>query len=242
MNMLKIVTLIIFLNISISVGLNASSNNQPCIYGVTDCGSNAQCVFIDLTKSECMALPGSIPSIRFPLKSKHKFFCDQGNLSPPENSHIYKNTAFAIDLVSDRKHPPAKIVSVSQGTVIAYSKCTKHNDQCGDGFGNSVKVLANDGFLYFYAHLEKIFVKTGSVVSEGQIIGIEGNTGLTGENHRHLHFSVHYNWRDIGFQNLENNIGQLPPSVPFFIRELKKDSRQISCKRTSGKTEWLNWF
>lgn len=128
-------------------------------------------------------------------------------------------------------------IAASTGTVISYSDCKNKNDQCGNGFGNYVQILRNDGYLLFYAHLDKVFVQTGDKVKVGQKIGIEGNTGWTGENNRHLHFSVHFNWKDLGYEALKNNVGWLPNSVPF--RMINSDSRDIRCTRVTGHLDWL---
>lgn len=58
------------------------------------------------------------------------------------------------------------------------------------GFGNVVIIRHYNGLETVYAHLWKIKVKTGDVVSAGQIIGLGGSTGhSTGT---HLHFEIRY--------------------------------------------------
>jgi hypothetical protein len=56
------------------------------------------------------------------------------------------------------------------------------------GYGNYVVVAHADGFLTLYGHLDRIAVRTGDPIRQGQVIGLEGNTGLsTGP---HVHFEV----------------------------------------------------
>ncbi|MDC7126433.1 MAG: M23 family metallopeptidase, partial [Spirochaetales bacterium] len=56
------------------------------------------------------------------------------------------------------------------------------------GFGNYIIIRHNYGFLTKYAHLNDVYVKEGDVVTQGQVIGAMGSTGLsTGP---HLHFEV----------------------------------------------------
>lgn len=56
------------------------------------------------------------------------------------------------------------------------------------GFGNYVVIRHAYGFSTKYAHLSKVFVNEGDIVTQGQRIGTMGNTGLsTGQ---HLHFEV----------------------------------------------------
>lgn len=81
-----------------------------------------------------------------------------------------------IDIVLKDKNVPA----VLGGTVdfAGYSSSA----------GNYIKVNQTDGTTATYMHLDSLKVKTGDSVSTGQIIGVEGSTGIsTGS---HLHFQV----------------------------------------------------
>lgn len=63
------------------------------------------------------------------------------------------------------------------------------------GYGNLVKIKHSDGYETRYAHLEKIYVKKGQKVNQGQIIGKSGMTGrVTGP---HLHFEVRKDGRPV---------------------------------------------
>lgn len=56
------------------------------------------------------------------------------------------------------------------------------------GYGNLIKVDHGNGYQTWYAHLSKIYVRNGEVVSKGEVIGAVGSTGnSTGP---HLHFEV----------------------------------------------------
>ncbi|HKC67937.1 MAG TPA: M23 family metallopeptidase, partial [Bacteroidia bacterium] len=58
------------------------------------------------------------------------------------------------------------------------------------GYGNVVIVRHYNGLETVYAHLSKIKVKTGQVVTSGQLLGLGGATGHATGNH--LHFEVRF--------------------------------------------------
>ena len=74
-----------------------------------------------------------------------------------------------------------KIVSATDGTVILASSE-------GD-YGNHLKIQIND-VIIVYAHCNKLYVKEGEVITQGQEIAEVGNTGNT--TGPHLHFEVRY--------------------------------------------------
>ncbi len=58
------------------------------------------------------------------------------------------------------------------------------------GFGKLIVLSHSLGFTTYYAHLDKILVKTGQFVKKGQKIALSGNTGYS--NGPHLHYEVRY--------------------------------------------------
>ncbi len=61
-------------------------------------------------------------------------------------------------------------------------------DKKPSGFGNSVFILHEDGYITGYAHLQDYNVKYGQYVKQGEVIGHSGNTG--GSTGPHLHFEL----------------------------------------------------
>ena len=61
------------------------------------------------------------------------------------------------------------------------------------GYGKFVGIQHEDNFTTWYGHLSRIRVKVGQIVSQGKVIGLSGNTGIsTGP---HLHFEIRYKGR-----------------------------------------------
>ncbi|MDR1495104.1 MAG: M23 family metallopeptidase [Rickettsiales bacterium] len=70
------------------------------------------------------------------------------------------------------------------------SNCRERDRSCGDGYGNYLLVRHNSIYSSEYAHLSRVAknIKVGSRVSQGEVIGFVGNTGLaTGP---HLHYGL----------------------------------------------------
>lgn len=82
-----------------------------------------------------------------------------------------------VDFISTSKD--AKVKAIRKGVVsfVGYDST---------GFGNYVVILQEDGFKALYCHLETFNVKDGETVEQGQILGIEGNTGNSTGVHLHL--------------------------------------------------------
>ena len=85
------------------------------------------------------------------------------------------------------------IYSVTSGTVESVHFGCKpvgsYGNNCGDGYGNYVKIKSPDGNSYIYAHMYTTpLVLAGSPIEAGQMIGVVGSSGSsTGP---HLHFEV----------------------------------------------------
>jgi len=77
-----------------------------------------------------------------------------------------------------------KIISATDGTVI-------YTSSKGD-YGNHLKIQVND-VIVLYAHCNKLYVKEGDTVKQGQEIAEVGSTGNT--TGPHLHFEVRYQER-----------------------------------------------
>jgi murein DD-endopeptidase MepM/ murein hydrolase activator NlpD len=97
------------------------------------------------------------------------------------------------DSLDDKTGKPVTVVSVSSGIVVATN--TNWEPSSPIRGGNYIWVFDPAGGRYFYyAHMEKIFVTVGQIISKGHRIGTVGRTGLNAYPKRsptHLHFTVH---------------------------------------------------
>ena len=99
-----------------------------------------------------------------------------------------------------RKHPVLKVTRMHNGVDMACAAGTPiYATRSGtvttasyqaNGAGNYVSINHLDGFSSIYMHMTHYVVSKGQKVSQGQLIGYVGNTGIsTGD---HLHFGVSY--------------------------------------------------
>ena len=83
-----------------------------------------------------------------------------------------------IDLAYQQGTP---VVSTANGKVI-------EKGYEATGFGNYILIRHKYGFFTKYAHMDKVYAREGETVSQGQVIGTMGNTGLSTA--PHLHYEV----------------------------------------------------
>jgi murein DD-endopeptidase MepM/ murein hydrolase activator NlpD len=86
------------------------------------------------------------------------------------------------------------ILAAACGEVICAGHFTLSPDFSGIRFGKVVVIMHGDsGFLTYYAHCSKVYVKKGQWVNKGQVIAASGSSGAsTGP---HLHYEVRFNHR-----------------------------------------------
>lgn len=90
-----------------------------------------------------------------------------------------------------RKHNGVDIAPIGGGNpnVLAAERGWVVFTGSRSGYGNTVELYHRDGTWTRYAHLSRIMVRQGEIVSRGQMIGNMGNSGRTvGRTGIHLHF------------------------------------------------------
>lgn len=95
----------------------------------------------------------------------------------------YRAGHYALD-IADRSRPA--VWAAAAGTVVKASSGTY-----GGGYGNHIIIDHGDGVKTLYAHLDSLNAEVGDTISQGDVIGIMGNTGrVYGATGIHLHFEV----------------------------------------------------
>lgn len=96
-----------------------------------------------------------------------------------------------------RLHPLLRIVKQHEGVDFAVPLGTRVRAAASGvvlqaekfaGYGLTVRLKHADGYETLYAHLQKILVKKGQTVTQGQIIARSGNSGTSSA--PHLHYEV----------------------------------------------------
>lgn len=83
----------------------------------------------------------------------------------------------------------ANIIAIKDGIVSkVINTCTAGDKRCGSGYGNMVTISHSDGTYSSYAYLSEVHVSEGQSLSQGEIIGIIGQTGSATE--LSLHFEI----------------------------------------------------
>mgnify|MGYP002517749522 FL=1 len=81
------------------------------------------------------------------------------------------------------------IIAIKSGIISKIvNTCSTGDRTCNSGYGNMVVISHSDGTSSIYSYLESVSAIEGQSVSQGEIIGIMGNTGDTSE--KALHFEL----------------------------------------------------
>ena len=132
------------------------------------------------------------------------------------------------------KHSGIDLVGVNSKNVRAIAGGTViRSGYDPSGWGNYVVVKQTDGYSCIYAHLNKRNVAVNEKVQEGQLLGVEGNTGNVTGSHLHLELRKVYADRMTTFDpaeylKIKNKVGDV---------EMEKDANAVS---DWAKDAW-NW-
>jgi len=112
--------------------------------------------------------------------------------------YISSNYGYRVDPFTEiRKYHSGIDLAANRGTPVHASGKGKviYAAYSYGGYGNLVKIDHGNGFVSFYAHMNKIKVSKGDIVERGQFIGEVGSTGRsTGP---HLHYEIQKDGKSI---------------------------------------------
>lgn len=115
----------------------------------------------------------------YPLESFRRISAGFGNRVHPILHILHKHTGL------DFSAPINTPIYASADGVVDFAA-----GNWNGGYGQLVKITHSFGFKTYYAHLNKIVVKSGQFVKKGQVVAYSGNTGIsTGP---HLHYEVRF--------------------------------------------------
>ena len=114
------------------------------------------------------------------------------------------------------------------------------------GFGNTIIIQHGQGYETLYGHLSKFAkgISTGSRVSQGQVIGYVGQTGLASGPHLHYEFHVNGQVRNPVTVALPQAIGvpvnekdRFAATTQTLVAQLKELDRNSRVAMSEGKTK-----
>lgn len=169
--------------------VNSSSINGSKGYQGTIINSNDETEHT--TNNDVISFNGTSVDYVWPVPQSHDITSGYGyrTLNGKQQWHN------GIDIGSNGLGKKAKICASAAGTVEAIRTLTGESLPPYRGYGKCVVIAHEDGLKTLYAHLDKVLVKKGDKIVQGQWIG---NMGETGEAFGvHLHFSIWGNGTDI---------------------------------------------
>ena len=122
----------------------------------------------------------------WPVTTSRKISSPQGNRVSPGNG-IGSSNHKGVDICNVSYS--SKIYATKSGKVLIASMPYSDPDGGKSGYGNYVVIDHGGGMSTLYAHMSIVKVSVGQYVTQGDVIGVTGNTGAsTGP---HLHYEVH---------------------------------------------------
>ncbi len=209
------------------------ANVISCKYSdpTSQCPENYYCSKLSADEDVCLRYPDKIPTITLPFAKDTKIKCYKSEVLGEVTSHSDDQSRFAADIYTE-DFSNGSLFAVFSGTAYVHTGCSAFDEGCGSGYGNTVKIIGDNGYVAFYAHLSKVKVKSGQYVKTGQFIGMEGATGATGVEPRtsmngfkHLHLSIHK------YQSWGRRYNDSPfpafGSIPFRLKIIHNDRKQV---------------
>lgn len=155
------------------------------LYAAEEAAGKAIVAEINRLMAESDVVP-SAEGFIWPVTTSRKISSPQGNRVSPGNG-IGSSNHKGVDICNVSYS--SKIYATKSGKVLIASMPYSDKDGGKSGYGNYVVIDHGGGMSTLYAHMSIVKVSVGQYVSQGDVIGVTGNTGAsTGP---HLHYEVH---------------------------------------------------
>ena len=155
------------------------------IYAAEEAAGKAIVAEINRLMAESDVVP-SAEGFIWPVTTSRKISSPQGNRVSPGNG-IGSSNHKGVDICNVSYS--SKIYATKSGKVLIASMPYSDPDGGSSGYGNYVVIDHGGGMSTLYAHMSIVKVSVGQYVTQGDVIGVTGNTGAsTGP---HLHYEVH---------------------------------------------------
>ena len=155
------------------------------LYAAEEAAGKAIVAEINRLMAESDVVP-SAEGFIWPVTTSRKISSPQGNRVSPGNG-IGSSNHKGVDICNVSYS--SKIHATKSGKVLIASMPYSDPDGGSSGYGNYVVIDHGGGMSTLYAHMSIVKVSVGQYVSQGDVIGVTGNTGAsTGP---HLHYEVH---------------------------------------------------
>ena len=155
------------------------------LYAAEEAAGKAIVAEINRLMAESDVVP-SAEGFIWPVTTSKMISSPQGNRVSPGNG-IGSSNHKGVDICNVSYS--SKIYATKSGKVLIASMPYSDPDGGSSGYGNYVVIDHGGGMSTLYAHMSIVKVSVGQYVSQGDVIGVTGNTGAsTGP---HLHYEVH---------------------------------------------------
>ena len=155
------------------------------LYAAEEAAGKAIVAEINRLMAESDVVP-SAEGFIWPVTTSKMISSPQGNRVSPGNG-IGSSNHKGVDICNVSYS--SKIYATKSGKVLIASMPYSDPDGGKSGYGNYVVIDHGGGMSTLYAHMSIVKVSVGQYVSQGDVIGVTGNTGAsTGP---HLHYEVH---------------------------------------------------
>ena len=155
------------------------------LYAAEEAAGKAIVAEINRLMAESDVVP-SAEGFIWPVTTSRKISSPQGNRVSPGNG-IGSSNHKGVDICNVSYS--SKIYATKSGKVLIASMPYSDPDGGSSGYGNYLVIDHGGGMSTLYAHMSIVKVSVGQYVSQGDVIGVTGNTGAsTGP---HLHYEVH---------------------------------------------------